>query len=126
MSERVKAYRARQKAAGLSQVSLWLDAPTVQLLKQAVDAQQKLPGEIIATALRTWWASMDQTPPAHTPPKKAETKPVDLVAAAVTPDITLLRALVHHMVQEELTATGLKKITVSLPTRPAPSPAPQK
>ena len=120
MSERVKAYRERQKAAGLSQVSLWLDGPTIQLLKQAVDTQQKLPGEIVATALRTWWASIDPTtPPPHASPKEATPKQADRVT--ITPDITLLRALVHHMVQEELTATGLKKITA--PSLPKPTPS---
>ncbi|MBF0399744.1 MAG: hypothetical protein HQL90_03140 [Magnetococcales bacterium] len=116
MSERVKAYRARQRAAGLSQVSLWLDAPTVQLLKQAAEARQQLPGEIVAVALQTWWAGVDHAPPS--PADKREPKKQPEPVAPAVPDISLLRGLVHHMVQEELTAIGAKKIPLAPPPIP--------
>ncbi|MBF0096201.1 MAG: hypothetical protein HQM04_04890 [Magnetococcales bacterium] len=51
MTDRVKAYRERQKAAGLAQLSLWLDNGTIQLLKQLSEQQQRPPGDIVAAAL---------------------------------------------------------------------------
>jgi hypothetical protein len=51
MTDRVKAYRERQKAAGLAQLSLWLDNGTIQLLKTLSEQQQRSPGDIVASAL---------------------------------------------------------------------------
>ncbi len=114
MNERVKAYRERQKAAGLSQVSLWLDAPTVQLLKQATATQHRLPGEVIATALHTWWSHLDHS----TPPVSAKEGDQADASPATTPETALLRELVHKMVQEALANTNETVTTTPLPSDP--------
>ncbi|MBF0162113.1 MAG: hypothetical protein HQL88_07480 [Magnetococcales bacterium] len=102
MNDRVKAYRERQKAAGLSQVTLWLDGPTAALLKQATAIQQRQPGEIIAAALHTWWAHQAQT----TPNPTAATERMPPLPDTAT-DPALLREWVRQLVQEELaTATS--------------------
>lgn len=110
MNDRVKAYRERQKAAGLSQVSLWLDAPTVKLLKHAAEGQQRQPGEIVSLALHAWWATQA---PTETPlPTSAPTP----TAPPALPDPTQLRAMVRAVVQEVLAE--------SHPTQPPENPDP--
>ncbi|MEO5340537.1 MAG: hypothetical protein H7837_08480 [Magnetococcus sp. MYC-9] len=102
-NDRVKAYRERQKAAGLTQVSLWLDATTVRLLKQAAATHQRLPGEVVATALQEWHVRQEQSP---TPPP--DTKP------AAEP--AMLRQWVQQWVQEALVASGENSGTALRPS----------
>ncbi|MEO5348814.1 MAG: hypothetical protein H7836_04125 [Magnetococcus sp. YQC-3] len=118
MSDRVRAYRERQKAAGLSQVTLWLDAPTVALLKRAAEIQQKQPGEVVSLALNSWWESQDQ--PRPVPTKKADLEPEPTPPPPVLPDPELLRSLVQQMVQEALAAAR----PTQPPTQQDPLPRP--
>ncbi|MBF0461109.1 MAG: hypothetical protein HQL87_06920 [Magnetococcales bacterium] len=104
MNERVKAYRERQKAAGLSQVSLWLDDPTARLLKQTAETQQQTPGELVTMALHAWW-----TRPDTTAPHKSDSTPT------VMPDAGTLREWVRQMVHEELTVVGMSESMTSNP-----------
>ncbi|MBF0184192.1 MAG: hypothetical protein HQM06_07375 [Magnetococcales bacterium] len=74
MTDRVKAYRDRQKAAGLAQLSLWLDTATLHLLKQIAEKQNRPPGEIVAEAMQAWLA--DKPEWANDTVKKEESAPL--------------------------------------------------